>query len=228
MRRFLLILFSAVFLFAGYNVAMILFTNHKEAQYTDELERFQPQDDSSEALTQSDEALRSINHDYIGYLAIPKTNIQTPVVQSSDNQEYLTLDFYRNPSRIGTPFKDARAAPFTVLYGHHTDNQLAFSALLNFQDATYFQEHPTFEWYTNQQVETYTIIGVGQFMDTWLEEHILQQTSTTDLLTSFLSQATYQRPIASNEDLMVLSTCFTYTPTNQRWVVIATKNEHMQ
>ena len=57
-------------------------------------------------------ALQSENPDCVGWLTIPDTSVDYPVVWTpSDPEHYLRRDFYGNYASGGTPFLDGRNKP---------------------------------------------------------------------------------------------------------------------
>lgn len=223
MRKIAIVLCLIVFFFAGSKVVSILLENQREKEYLGELSRLQPEDEEVETLQKSYNDLKLVNDDYIGFLEIKGTNIATPVVQSKDNNEYLTLDFYKKYSRIGVPFKDARNSDFSVIYGHHTDTDVLFSDLLKYKDETFFASNDLLTFYKEDTAELYQIVAVAHTIDTWLESYVVAGVSKELMIQEVLNVATYQREVSEFDELVILSTCFTYTPTEERWLVVAIK-----
>ncbi|MCR5793722.1 MAG: class B sortase, partial [Solobacterium sp.] len=67
-------------------------------------------------------------------LVIDDTGIDFPVMQGSDNTEYLTKDPDGNYSVCGSVFLDCRNSadlsdPYNLVYGHHMRGQYMFGAL---------------------------------------------------------------------------------------------------
>lgn|GEM_PF-708105 len=89
------------------------------------------------------------NTDLRGWLRIPGFGISYPVVQTTDNSTYLTIDFLREKYKRGTLFFDARNTisrerPMdlnTTVYGHNmrTDN-LMFGCLEKYRTIEGFQK----------------------------------------------------------------------------------------
>ncbi|MCH4184286.1 MAG: class B sortase [Eggerthellaceae bacterium] len=81
--------------------------------------------------------LRSINPDVVAWVYMPGTNINYPVVQGNDNDEYLHKDFGGAEglsARSGTIFLDENNDPTfadanNVLYGHHMNDGSMFASL---------------------------------------------------------------------------------------------------
>ena len=98
-------------------------------------------------------ALKAANPDTVGWLRIPGTRIDYPVVQTTDNEIYLHTDFNGNPDRYGTVFLDCdSSADFSgrnnLIYGHHMRDGSMFKEVAKFKDREYFMAHRYFELYT--------------------------------------------------------------------------------
>jgi sortase B len=86
------------------------------------------------------------NKNIIGRLQIEGTAIDYTVVQGADNEYYLEHNADGNESRAGAIFMDyacdpAVAGRHTVVYGHCLENGRMFSALAEYQDRIFFEEH---------------------------------------------------------------------------------------
>lgn len=124
-----------------------------------------------EILHQYDE-YADANPDYIGWLSLPDTQVNGPVVQSElDGDgywEYLYKDFYGNDKFAGTLFMDKACSirePATdnwLIYGHNMRDGSMFGTLKYYRDAAFFQMHPSFTFTTREAVETFEILGVVQ------------------------------------------------------------------
>ncbi len=97
------------------------------------------------------EELESINNDTVGWLTVNNTNINTPVVQSTDNSYYLTHDFNKKYNSYGWIFMDYRNNIYnlsnnTIIYGHNKNGRL-FGSLRYVLNKS---------WYTNTDNHTIT------------------------------------------------------------------------
>lgn len=82
------------------------------------------------------ENLKSINEDYIGWLTVNGTDIHYPVVQGTDNEFYLTHNFYKETDHVGAIFMDYRHSrneldSHTIIYGHNMKDKSMFANLAN-------------------------------------------------------------------------------------------------
>ncbi|MEG0376967.1 MAG: class B sortase, partial [Eubacterium sp.] len=96
------------------------------------------------------DVLREINPDIVGWLSIEGTNIDTPVVQTTDNDKYLYTAFDGSSDERGTPFLDKDytfdgQSRNSVIYGHSTMRSrvhVMFDDLLVYvDDPSFINEH---------------------------------------------------------------------------------------
>lgn len=92
--------------------------------------------------------LTAQNPDVIGWIMIPDTEIDYPLVQGRNNEEYINLDAQGAFSLAGSLFLDARNAPdfsdpLSVIYGHNMTGNVMFGGLQQFSDQAYLEAHPS-------------------------------------------------------------------------------------
>lgn len=111
------------------------------------------------------EELKKENEDIIGWLEIPNSNINFPVVQGTDNQYYMTHTYKKENSKDGSIFldKDYNWNPPSsnlLLYGHNNKNGNMFQGLLEYKEESYYKEHPTIKFTTVNEDSEYEILSV--------------------------------------------------------------------
>jgi sortase B len=92
---------------------------------------------------------QGVNPDIVGWVTVPGTNIDYPIVQAhaDDPSYYLHHDIYRNYNVYGVPYVDADcedlglSAQNVYIYGHHMNNDTMFSAFANYSDKDFANEH---------------------------------------------------------------------------------------
>lgn len=100
--------------------------------------------------------LLETNPDTIGWIRVPDTKIDYPIVQSPDNQYYLHKDFEGSDSVYGTIYLDADSkSDFSgwnnPIYGHHMKDGSMFKDVVKFKDQEFFENHRYFEIYTPER-----------------------------------------------------------------------------
>lgn len=102
------------------------------------------------------EALSEVNPDVIGWIRIPDTNVDYPIVQTDDNDKYLHTSFEGEESIAGTVYLDFESDSDmmgfnNILYGHNMKNGSMFKDIVKYKEQSYFDEHKYFEIYTPER-----------------------------------------------------------------------------
>ena len=97
--------------------------------------------------------LSETNPDTMGWIEIPGTKIDYPVVTTFDNEFYLDHDFFGNKDLRGTIFADIRnntdwEDPFIVLYGHNNKDGSMFAGIRSFRNESFLSENNKIIIYT--------------------------------------------------------------------------------
>lgn len=109
--------------------------------------------------------LKEVNDDIIGWIEIPDTKINYPVLQGTDNEYYMNHNYKKEKSRNGSIFltKDyAWNIPSSnlLIYGHNLNNGTMFQDLLKYANESYYKEHPKIRFTTVEDDSEYEIIAV--------------------------------------------------------------------
>lgn len=135
---------------------------------------------SGKEVLPSFKKLLEINPDTVGYLKIDGTAIDYPVVKGTDNDYYLTHDFYREPSKSGSVMMDCNCVVSPdgnsgnlVLYGHNMAVGTFFACLSEYWRTLYdsydspsmqfYKDHPTITFNTLYEEAEWKIFGIGLF-----------------------------------------------------------------
>lgn len=135
------------------------------------------------------ESLYQINPDIIGWIVIPGTNIDYPIVQCEDNSTYLNRTFSGEKNKCGAIFTDCEnRADFgdlnTIIYGHNMKDGSMFRPLNEYRDKAFYDEHQEVWILTPFWQRKYCIISA----------HLAQATSDTFSI-AFADQDAYVRHI---------------------------------
>lgn len=101
--------------------------------------------------------LKEQNPDIVGWIRIPGTPVDYPVMWTPDEPEkYLRTDFNGNYSLSGLPFvsadcnvspmPDDKAYSNTLIYGHHMQDGSMFAVLTQYEKQDFCEEHRTIEF----------------------------------------------------------------------------------
>lgn len=96
------------------------------------------------------------NPDTIGWISIPDTNINYPIVQGEDNDKYLHTTFEGQESIEGSIYLDFESdedmlGRNNILYGHNMKNGTMFKDVVKYKDPEFFKEHQYFSIYTPER-----------------------------------------------------------------------------
>ncbi len=158
------------------------------------------------------------NSDTIAFINVPNTNINYPVVKSSDNKYYLTHAFDKSKNYAGWVFMDYRnesnfTDSNTIIYGHGRLDKTVFGSLKNVLTSSWQNNKDNyvinistpktnyvfqiFSLYTIKE-ETYYLMnnfGTTKKKDKWLQT--MQSRSIVKTSTS----------VDSDDKILTLSTC---------------------
>ena len=174
--------------------------------------------------------LLATNPDTIGWIRVPDTKIDYPIVQSPDNQYYLHKDFEGKDSVYGTIYLDADSKPDfsgwnNPIYGHHMKDGSMFKDVVKFKDQDFFENHRYFEIYTPERTIHLKTLGC-YYSDS---NGIVRKTS-------FKSQASFDKWVSERlapcsfaevpeqpfDSMFVLVTC-SYEKNDARTLLFATE-----
>lgn len=110
-------------------------------------------------------ALQSENPDCVGWLTIPDTPVDYPVMFTPDEPErYLRRDFYGNHASGGTPFLDGRnqaraEGQNLIIYGHNMLDGSMFKPILQYLEPNFRQTHQDIYLELDGSQYRYQIVG---------------------------------------------------------------------
>lgn len=110
--------------------------------------------EAEETLTKQVKNLCENFDNSIGWICIPETEINYPVMYSGDNDFYLHRAVDGSYLRVGSIFLDYRCnadfmGKINILYGHNMSDGSMFADVMNFIDESYFDSH-NYGWLTTE------------------------------------------------------------------------------
>ena len=160
-------------------------------------------------------ALAAENSDCVGWVTIPDTGIDYPIMWTPDDPEqYLRRDFYGNSASGGTPFLDRRNLAEAenqnlIVYGHNMMDGSMFKPLINYLDADFQAAHRDIFLELNGKQYHYEVLAV---VETSVDSPLYRYTELGDAekesaFRSTLFGAADLEVIHHTEGYLTLSTC---------------------
>lgn len=140
----------AVFCFAGWKLYGY-YHSYRQADHEYEQVREAVSDKNHKII--DFQKLKRMNPDVIGWIYIPGTRIDYPIVKGKDNEKYLHITFNGTSNSSGSIFmdKDGKrdfSAEHNILYGHHMRNGAMFADLLKFRKQAFVKKYHQIILYT--------------------------------------------------------------------------------
>lgn len=176
------------------------------------------------------------NKKLIGWLKIDDTIIDYPIMQTSNNEYYLTYNFNQEYDKNGSIFMDYQCKAYPrsqniILYGHHMKSGKMFGDLEKYAKQSYYEEHSIIQFDTIYEKSTYQVMYVFrtkvlkeneiafkyyQFIDANSEEEY------NSYMREMAEMSLYDTGITAEygDELLTLSTCDN-SQTDGRFVVVA-------
>ena len=178
--------------------------------------------------------LYTMNNDLVGWIQIPDTKINYPVVQTPDDPNYyLKRNFQKKRNGHGCIYAneecDVATSDNVTLYGHHMNDGSMFATLNKYKKKSFWESHPIVVFDTLTQRQTYEIfavfvtsasVGKGFRYHTFVNAE--NQQEYDDFVAKCKKLSKYDTGITPQygQRLITLSTC-EYSQTNGRLVVVA-------
>lgn len=176
------------------------------------------------------------NKKLIGWLKIDDTNIDYPVMQTSDNDYYLEHNYNQEYDKNGSIFMDCNCSIYPrstnlILYGHHMKSGKMFGQLQKYAKESYGKEHAIIQFDTIYEKSTYQVMFVFrsqvyndndivfkyyQFINANSEEEFNYYMNEMSVLSLYDTGVT----ASYGDSLLTLSTCDS-SQTDGRFVVVA-------
>ena len=257
-RIFVIILLAGVFLFSGWKAVTLCVEYHKGEQTYQELMQFisipatmttqsaevtteetADRTEGQEALPPVDwpevdfDALLEVNSDVVGWIYIPDTNVNYPIVQSQDNDKYLRRMITGTYNGAGSIFLDYEVAgdfsgKNSPIYGHNMKNGTMFAPITGYKKQEFYDAHPTGLLMTpekNYVVHFFSGYVTTSFGDAWEKE--FQEDAFQVWVNGQKEKSLLTSPVEPQKDdrILTLSTC-SYETDDSRFVLLGVLQEY--
>ena len=138
-EKILLIVFVIILIVSLYKIIVWVKQNKEEKKLTDSLidevvSINSNETDNTEEIRIDFDKLNEINNQTVAWIKIPEINLNTPIVQTDNNEHYLYYNFNQQKNKCGCLFMDYRnqkdfTSNNTTIYGHNLYTGMMFGDL---------------------------------------------------------------------------------------------------
>ncbi len=221
--RIIILILTLIMIYSGYKIITWLNENNKNNELKEQVQQ-EVRIDSAKDISDNDKyqvnvsELQKKNKDIVGWIKVWGTDIEFPVVQTTDNEYYLTHSMDKTYNSAGWIFADYTnkldgTDKNIVIYGHNRRDNSMFGTLKNVLNK---------EWYDNENNYFIPFIQKGQ--STIYEVFSVYQIENEDyyITTNFASIEEYQTfidtiksrsvknfgiDVTTSDNILTLSTC---------------------
>lgn len=185
-------------------------------------------------------ALYQMNNDLAGWVTIPETKVNYPVMfTEGDNDYYLSHDFDGNPDKNGLLVMDKRCyrdgtGSHVLIHGHNMKTGFMFGQLKKYKDRAFYEAHPRIYFDTLYEERVYEIIAVcitsvAAGADEDFKYYDFIRIDDEEAFAAYVQGAREEslydtgREAYYGDELLTLSTC-DYTKAEGRLVIIARRH----
>ena len=243
-KKIELLLLIIIFIFCiGYICFYFYSTNKNKKDNTDilneiEIDTTQVTEEKTEKMLKLEE-LQKENNEIIGWLEIEDTNINYPVLQTNDNEFYLTHNYKKEKATGGSLFLDkdfdlVNGSSNYLIYGHRNKQGLMFEDLMKYTKEDFYKEHTKIKFTTNKEDSIYEIMAIFYSRVYYKSEQNVfryyyfvnanSEQEYNDFVNNSKKVSIYDTGVNANygDQLLTLSTC-EYSQEDGRFVVVAKK-----
>ncbi|MBR4021086.1 MAG: sortase [Ruminococcus sp.] len=176
-----------------------------------------------EELMEQAQEMQETYPDAIGWIYVPDTNINYPIMQGKDNDFYLTHGTDGRSLKCGCIELDFRCENrfqnnFNILYGHNMKNGSMFANVCRFKEKSYYDSHPYGWVYTADSVYRLDFFSVA--VTDWHDEIYNGYREVSEWIPRLkeISRIYENMELTEQDRLVLLSTC-SYEFDNARTVL---------
>lgn len=171
------------------------------------------------------ESLQAINPDIVGWIYIPDTMIDYPILVGDSDEYYLNRDYEGNYSSLGSIFAfadvDLTKDNHICLFGHNMISQQMFGGLDKYKGQEYADNHKYCYIYTPDRTKECTLISAFRCHKTdavFELDKTDETTDTTELIVSLRDRSIIKTNIPENTgQIFTLASCDGYSGTPYRF-----------
>lgn len=166
--------------------------------------------------------LLKVNPDTVAYIKIEGLGIDAPIVQTVDNDFYLSHSFDKSFNSAGWIFGDYRddwvnLKDNTIVYGHNRRNYMMFGALKKVLDSDWNKEKNNHYIYVSTKETNFVFQMFSAYTIPTTSDYLQNEFDSKDEFSEFLkligdrSQVDFGTTVTNEDKILTLSTCYTNT-----------------
>lgn len=209
--------FLIIFLFAFINLFRWFMYNKKTANLKEDMIQtaFTTETENTEENSINFEELKKVNSDIIAWIKIENTEINYPIVKTTDNEYYLHRDINKKYNTCGWVFMDYKnSVDFidknTVIYGHNIKTGLMFEPLEKVVNNELGKDI-TIEIYSETEKLNYKVFSsyIEDPEDYAIKSNIVTEEDQAKYITEMLKRSSIEYNLVpdKSDKLLTLSTC---------------------
>ncbi len=245
-RKIIALICIAAFVISGAYIGDYYYKGYKNKKLTGGLlDIFYGENVRGDGMLARFAELSKINPEVVGWLRVPGTKTDNPVVKAeadtATSYKYLYKDFYGKYSSYGTLFTkynnqfDGDLSRNTVIYGHHMKDGQMFGQLERYRKLEFYKDNPVIEFtpvysdkvikwkvFAAMVVDTANTPGHGRIYD-FSRVNIADDNAFLAFVDEAYQRSIFDSPIRDitpDDKILTLSTCC-YDFTEARFVVMA-------
>lgn len=219
--RILQLIFLILLIYSGLHIFRWYKNNNENKQIISEISKSVEIDTNTKEEQQkykiNFEELKQKNSDTVAWLKVENTNIEFPIVKTSNNSYYLVHNFDKKYNVAGWTFADYKnkldgTDKNIVIYGHNMRDNSMFGSLKDVIKEEWYNNEDNYKitFVTENEYQTYQVFSVYQIEK---EDYYIQTEFKNNEFSEFIDTITKRSKkdfgiTVSNEDtILTLSTC---------------------
>lgn len=171
------------------------------------------------------ESLKSVNDEIYGWLYIPGTQIDDPILIGKTDVEYLHKNFKGEKSALGSifGFSDTRqdfSDAHICLFGHNMRSGQMFGELKKYREEAFWKQCPDVYLYTKDSVRRYQVFSTYdcEKNDETFAHKMDRESEEFLCLLERISNESPENPVECSQ-VLTLASCSDYRETSSRFTV---------
>ncbi|NBI06575.1 class B sortase [Senegalia massiliensis] len=232
-RKVIIVISLIILLISSYNIGSYIYDSISNKKlYKETVSKYETlsKDNDKNNSDIGTNPFKKINENMVGWIEVPNTNIDYPIVKGKDNFHYLYHNIEDEKSIHGSIFMDYRNKNWddknTIIYGHHMKDGTMFKELTKYKNKDFFDNNDSFYIDTGSGKIEYKILSVNVFKgdSNYIRTNFNSSEEFLDYIGYIKKESLFHRDLElkTDEDIITLSTC-SYEFDDARTVVYGIK-----